>query len=68
MKKFLKVLFISYIGSAAGCIALLALSGLWERGGSFFQALPGAFVLQLTFGLPWFLGSVAAIALFYKEK
>lgn len=68
MKKFLKVLLISYLGSTAGCATLLALSGLWERGGSFIQALPAAFTLQLTFGLPWFIGSVIAITLFYKGK
>lgn len=68
MKKFLKVLLISYLGSAAGCVALLALSGLWERGGLFIQALPAAFMFQITFGLPWFLGAVLATTLFYKGK
>jgi hypothetical protein len=43
------------------------LAGLWEKGGSFVQALPAAFIFQIGFGFPWFFGSAIALALFYKE-
>lgn len=59
---FLKVCFWGYIGSVLGMATLLLLSGLWERGGSFFEALPAAFMLQLSpFGLPYMIGAFVMI-------
>ena len=60
---FLKVCLYGYIGSVLGMTGLLALGGLWERGGpGFFSVLPAAFTLQLTpFGLPYMLGAFIMI-------
>lgn len=68
MKKFLKLLLIAYLGGTAGCVTLLVLSGLWERGGHLCEALPAAFILHVTWGLPWFVGTVVSVFVFWRSE
>lgn len=67
MKKFLLLTLYMYLGSVASCTSLLLFAGIWEHRTSFWQALPGAFLIQITLGLPWYSGTLLGSYLFTRR-